>query len=183
MRATVATLSLALFAGLVGYAPTADAKETFSLRNTSNKEISTDDYAGKVVLVNFWATWCAPCQVEMPHIQKLYTDLNEQGFEVLSISVDDSRSASRVKPLIKSKGYTFEVLLDKETEVVSRYNPQKVLPYTFILDGNGEIVYRHTGYNPGDEDHLREEVLKALAANGAAPDSTPETVPDPNGEQ
>jgi len=183
MRALTTALSLALFAGLASYSLPADAKESFSLRNMSNKEISTDDYAGKVVLVNFWATWCAPCQVEMPHIQKLYTDLNDQGFEVLSISVDDSRSASRVKPLIKSKGYTFEVLLDKETEVVSRYNPQKVLPYTFILDGDGEIVYRHTGYNPGDEEHLREEVMKALAAANGAPEAAPSgDEPDAAGE-
>jgi len=103
MRALAPILSLAaLTIGLFGFVPSADAKETFSLRNMNNKEINTSDYEGKVVLVNFWATWCAPCQVEMPHIQKLYTDLNDQGLEVLSISVDDSRSASRVKPLIKS---------------------------------------------------------------------------------
>ena len=67
------------------------AAPDFTLRNLKQKNVSLSDYKGKVVLVNFWATWCAPCKTEMPHIQKMYTDLKGKGFEVLAISVDERR--------------------------------------------------------------------------------------------
>jgi len=151
--------------GLMVAAPAAaERAAAFTLRALDNKSVSLSDFVGKVVLVNFWATWCAPCQVEMPHLQQMYADLADQGFVLLSVSVDDARSKSRVKPLIRSKGYTFPVLLDTDTKLVSQYNPSKTLPYTFIVDRNGDIAHRHQGYNPGDEKDLRKYVEELLAA-------------------
>jgi peroxiredoxin len=134
----------------------------FSLRDLNNKEVSLSDYKGKVVLVNFWATWCGPCKVEMPHLDKMDKDFESRGFEVLSISTDDARAATGVKPFIKKNGYQFTVLLDKSTSVVSKYNPAKTVPYTAIIDREGRIAHTHMGYNPGDEDKMREEVLELL---------------------
>jgi len=153
---------LALSLLLSGSALAGDAPD-FSLRNTENDDVKLSEFEGQVVLLSFWATWCVPCQVEMPKLQEMHSELADQGFTVLAISTDDSRSKSRVKPMIKSKGYTFPVLYDTDTKVVTQYNPEKTLPYTVLIDREGNVAYKHSGYSEGDEVHLREEVDKLLA--------------------
>jgi len=138
----------------------------FSLRDINGKSVSLSDYKGKVVLINFWATWCGPCKLEMPHLDKMDRELEARGFEVISISTDDARAASKVKPLIKRGGYGFTVLLDKETTVVSQYNPAKTLPYNVLIDRTGKIHKVFQGYNPGDEEEIRSAV-EALLGSGA----------------
>jgi peroxiredoxin len=135
---------------------------SFSLRDINNKTVSLADYEGQVVLVSFWATWCGPCKVEMPHLNKLYNEKKDEGFVVLSISSDDARSASKVKPYIRKMGYTFPVLLDKDSAVTGTYNPLKTLPYTVILDRKHNIANVHSGYNPGDEVALAHEITELL---------------------
>jgi len=98
----------------------------------------------------------------MPHLQAIYDDLHERGVEILAVSVDEARTASRVKPHVMSRGFTFPVLLDTSTEVVSRYNPQMILPYVVVVDQEGKIVYRHSGYSAGDEVELRNQVMELL---------------------
>ena len=83
---------------------------------------------------------------------------------LLSISADDARTASQVKPLIKKNQYDFTVLLDKETTVVSQYNPSKTLPYNVVIDREGKIQHVHQGYNPGDEVELRKEIEALLGS-------------------
>lgn len=134
----------------------------FTLRNLENQEVSLSDLRGKVVLINFWATWCGPCQVEMPHLQRMHDELGGQGLTILAVSVDEARTSSRVKPHIKSKGFTFPVLLDTATEVVSQYNPQKTLPYSVLVDRQGNVSWRHSGYSPGDEVALEAKVKELL---------------------
>ena len=162
-------MALYLLLGLLCWAPSTaralgEVAPDFTLRDMDNQSVSLSSLKGKVVLINFWATWCGPCQVEMPHLQKMYTELGAKGFTVLSVSADDARTASLVKPLIKKNGYTFPVLLDKETTVVAQYNPAKTLPYSVLLDREGKIAKVHQGYNPGDEVALKKEVEALLAA-------------------
>jgi len=160
--------ALALGLAALGHAPRAEAAgeaaPAFTLRDIDGKSVSLADYKGKVVLLQFWATWCGPCQAEMPHLQKIYTELGAQGFAVLSISIDDARASSMVKPLIKKNGYTFPVLLDKDTSVVTQYNPTKSVPYAVLIDKTGKINKVHLGYNPGDETGLKAEITALLAA-------------------
>jgi peroxiredoxin len=161
---TMKNLFSILFACMVSVAPVqAQQAPDFSLRNLDNQEVTLSELKGSVVLVNFWATWCGPCQVEMPHLQRLYDELKDEGLVVLAISVDEARTASRVKPHIKSKGFTFPVLLDTSTEVVSQYNPQKTLPYSVLVDRNGVIQWRHNGYSPGDEAKLGAKIRELIA--------------------
>lgn len=150
--------------GLMLAAPTAYAETApdFALRDTANQEVKLSELRGQVVVLNFWATWCGPCQVEMPHLEAMYKKYGDKGMTVIAVSADDARSASRVKPLVRSKGYTFTVLLDKETEVVAAYNPRKELPYTVIIDQKGNVAYRHAGYTAGDEDKLEAKVKELL---------------------
>lgn len=170
LSATLRSLLLAgLFIGLPASAQqsTGTLATDFTLRDIENRAVSLADYRGSVVLMNFWATWCGPCMQEMPHLQTMYDDLKDQGFVVLSVSTDDARDASKVKPLVKAKRLTFPVVLDKETTVVSMYNPAKTLPYTVLIDRQGKVAKVHQGYNPGDEKAMRAEVEALLAASPA----------------
>ena len=134
----------------------------FTLRDLGKKKVTLSDLRGKVVLINFWATWCQPCQAEMPHLQAIYDEFKGKGFEILSISIDEARDASKVKPLIKRGKYTFPVLLDKKTQVIPLYNPEQTLPYNALVDKEGKLVWTKLSYAPGEEKLLREKVMEQL---------------------
>ena len=131
-----------------------EAASDFTLRDIEGNNVTLASLKGKVVVLSFWATWCGPCKEEMPHLQKMYASMEKEGLQVLSISTDDARSASKVKPYIMKMGYTFPVLLDRDSTVIGAYNPSKTLPYTVVIDAKGEVARRISGYNPGDEVQL-----------------------------
>jgi peroxiredoxin len=170
MRSLVLSLSLlagALFAAAT-FVPSAIAASTkaapaFTLRDVNGQPHTLAQYKGKVVLVNFWATWCQPCMVEMPHLQKMHTELGPQGLVVLGISADSARDVGKVKPVVVTKGVTYPVLLDPQTTVVSLFNPAKTMPFNVVVDRAGNIAATHSGYNPGDEVTLRKEIEALLA--------------------
>lgn len=141
----------------------ADKATDFTLRDVDGNSVSLSQYAGKVVVMSFWATWCGPCKEEMPHLQAMLNDRADKGLVVLSISTDDARSVSKVKPFIVKSGYTFPVLLDKDSTVIGTYNPAKTLPYTVVVDKAGNIAKVTQGYNPGDETALAATVDELLA--------------------
>ncbi len=159
----VTMLIVAVFLGGAD-AHAGEAAPDFTLRDIDGKEVKLSDYKGKVVMVNFWATWCGPCKLEMPYLDKMDRDFESKGFEVISISTDDARASSKVKPLIKRGGYGFTVLLDKDTSVVSQYNPAKTLPYNALIDRDGRIHKVYQGYNPGDEVEMLKDVEELIAA-------------------
>ena len=153
-----------------------DQATDFTLRDIDGKSVSLSGLKGNVVIMSFWATWCGPCKEEMPHLQKMYGELKDKGLTVVSISTDDARSASKVKPFIMKNGYSFPVLLDRDSTVIGAYNPSKTLPYTVVVDQKGNVVKRHSGFNPGDEEELRKlvDTLLAVAAPADVPqDATP----------
>ena len=141
----------------------------FQLRDINKNEVSLSDYRGKVVLVNFWATWCQPCLVELPHLQEMYKELKDRDFVVLSISVDAPRDVSKVKPLVKTRGLEFPVLLDTSSSVLSVYNPSQALPYNVLIDKEGKVVWTKEAYAPGEEAVIKEKVLELLGQTGTAP--------------
>lgn len=140
-----------------------DRAQDFTLRDVNGAEVALSAYQGKVVVMSFWATWCGPCKEEMPHLLKMHQELADKGLVVLSISTDDARSVSKVKPFIQKMGYTFPVLLDKESTVISSYTPSKTLPYTAVVARDGTIARRTSGYTPGDEAELRTFLEAQLA--------------------
>jgi peroxiredoxin len=141
----------------------ADKAADFTLRDLAGQEVRLGDHTGKVVVLSFWATWCGPCKEEMPHLSKMYEDKKGSGLVVLSISTDDARSASKVKPFIEKMGYKFPVLLDRESTVIGTYNPSKTLPFTVVIDRQGNIAHVASGYNPGDEVALAQKIDALLA--------------------
>ncbi len=139
----------------------ADRAPGFTLRDLDGRTVTLAQFSGQVVLISFWATWCAPCQAEMPHLQRFHEQYGPQGFTVLSVNTDEPRFTSQVKPIVKARQLTFPVLLDRETTVVGLYNPSKTLPFSVLIDRQGAIAKVFSGYTPGDEVQV-EQAVQAL---------------------
>ena len=132
------------------------------LKDLSNKrqELSTY-YKDGPILINFWNLACEPCKKEMKELDKLHLKYNKQGFEVISINIDNTRSMSRVKSYVNSQKYAFTVLSDPRAELFRKMGG-KVMPFVIISDSLGQIINQHVGYNPGDEKELEKEILHLL---------------------
>ena len=137
----------------------------FTLRDTKGKKVSLADYKGRVVLINFWATWCAPCIYEIPHLEKIYKEMKGEGVVVLGINLDEPRNISGIKPLAKKLGITYPVLLDSNRSVTSLYNPDIVLPFNVIINPKGEIYAYFEGYYPGMENEVKKAIEEAIDLN------------------
>ncbi len=116
------------------------------------------------ILINFWATWCAPCIKEMKYLDKYNKKYAESGFQIVSINTDTPRSLSKVKSFVKSRGYSFEVLTDPKSEFIRKAGG-KVLPYLLLVNTDGTIFKRHMGYSPGDEITLEKEIGELIKLN------------------
>lgn len=131
------------------------------LKSVSGKEISFSDIAATskdtIVVVSFWATWCIPCVTELDNINDEYKSKQAiKPFKFIGISIDDSRTAQRVKPFVTGKGWQFDVYLDVNSELKRALNVTDV-PHVLIIKNN-KIVYRHTGYVVGEEDNLFDAI-------------------------
>ena len=152
--------------------------------NNKRQELS-QYYSDGPILMNFWNLACEPCKKEMKELDKLHLKYEKQGFEVVSINIDNTRSMSKVKSYVNSQKYSFTVLSDPKAELFRKMGA-KVMPFVIIADSTGEIINRHVGYNPGDEKELEKEILHLLAVPAIKADtsqteletSIPEKTPD-----
>jgi peroxiredoxin len=134
----------------------------FVLENIEGDIVELNEYIGEgPILISFWATWCKPCKEELPHVQELLEKYEEKGLTVFAISTDSEKSVAKVKPYIKSHNYTFEVLLDTNSEVARSYYVRSV-PFTLIIDQAGKVVYQQLGYRKGDEIKVEEVISKLI---------------------
>lgn len=124
---------------------------------------STFKNEGKPIVIGFWATWCKPCMEELAAINENFSDWKEEtGVRYIAVSIDDSRSSRRVAPLVKSKGWEFEVFLDENQDFKRAMNVNNP-PHTILLNGKGEIVWEHNGYAPGDEKKLYQKIKEVAS--------------------
>ena len=128
---------------LFSVSATAQVKEgenapNFTLKNLDGKEISLNQFRGKHVLINFWATWCGPCKIEMPSLEALYERFKDRNFVLLAIS-NDMFGANIVKPFVKTHKINFPVLLDQRLKVSNAFGVVS-LPTTFMIDPQGKII-------------------------------------------
>ncbi len=139
-------------------APGAPAPD-FTLRTLSGSNLRLQEQRGNVVLVNFWATWCAPCRQEMPHLARLYDKYRALGFVLLGVNVDDdTRNAA---DLAAKLGLKFPVSLDNEKKV-SRLYDLSAMPSTVLIDRDGRVRHVHRGYREGYEDTYDQQIRALL---------------------
>ena len=112
------------------------------------------DYRGRVVLLNFWATWCGPCRVEMPSMESLYQDLKDEDFAILAISSDPQGSIV-TRPFVASQGLTFPILHDSDYRVSGSYGV-RTLPMSFLIDRNGTLIQRVFGARDWNSPEARD---------------------------
>ncbi|HFC09220.1 MAG TPA: TlpA family protein disulfide reductase [Chloroflexi bacterium] len=114
---------------------------SFAAETLDGKIVHLQDFRGKPVVLNFWATWCPPCRAEMPMLQQYYVKHQN---DYVMLAVNDAEPASQVADFIKQKGFTFTVLLDPQQALVQMYRIQG-FPTTFFIDKDGVIRYMHVG--------------------------------------
>ena len=117
------------------------------------------DYRGKVVLINFWATWCAPCRDEMPSIERLRASLKGRPFAVLAVNLAEPES--RIRKFLEVVPVGFTVLLDHDTKTAKAWQA-KLLPATYIVDPDGRVRYRHLGERDWSKPEVRDAILALL---------------------
>ena len=127
----------------------------FTLQDLSGKEIAASSFQGKPVLVNFWATWCAPCREQMPKIEEAQQAFADKGLVVLAIN--DGESADTARKYIDEHKYTFRVLLDRDKSAAGKFSVSGI-PALFLIDRDGNVRAQYTGYNSALD--LREELKK-----------------------
>ncbi len=141
---------------------TAQSVSELKIETLNNKQINAKElYQKGVLLINFWASWCQPCKSELPHLNHLYEKYKDKGLSIIGINQDSPKSVAKVRSFVASQSIKFPVAVDPNFEIFNKFNGQ-VLPYSLLIDSNGEIVYRHTGYVPGDEKKLEEEIAQLL---------------------
>lgn len=126
------------------------------------KKIKLENYLSNgPVLINFWATWCAPCIKEMPYLDQFEKRYKDKGFSVLAVSVDNQKSLSQVRSFIKTKKFSFDIFLDPNMQIFKKLSGN-LMPTNVLIDKNGKVVWRHYGYLPGDEKKMEEQILNVL---------------------
>ena len=137
----------------------------FALKDENGQTVHLADYKGKVVLLDFWATWCAPCKIEIPWFMEFEQQFKDRGFAVLGVSMDEDGWPS-VKPYIQDMKINYRIVLGNE-QVGNLYGGVESLPTTFLIDRQGRIASTHIGLDRGKEDY-RNDIVRLLEAPRAS---------------
>jgi len=144
-----------------GYHLRGKTAPTFVLTNLEGKKVSLSDYKGRPVLVNFWATWCGPCKVEMPWFEEFRKQYAGQGFEILGLADDVDAGKDTIAKVAKKTGVSYPILLT-DGKVQTAYGGLDVLPMSFYVDRNGLVVEETAGL--GSRDEIDANIKKTIAS-------------------
>lgn len=135
----------------------------FSLLGSAGSPVALKGGEGHVTLVNFWASWCGPCAIEFPNLNKLAAEYKAKGVQVDAINIDRDRpSADKFLTRYAKDGVSLNVLFDPKARVASAYGA-KAMPSSYIVDGKGVIRFTHVGFHPEDPATWRKEIDSLLS--------------------
>ena len=167
MNARRFVVSFVLAVSLAGIALTAQAlgpgskAPAIALKDFAGKDFAWSSLSGKVVLVDFWASWCAPCKQELPVLEALYKKYKGRGFEIIGVNQDEDRG--NAEKFLRRSPLSFVVLHDAQRAVAAAYAPQK-MPSSYLIDRRGLVRYVHAGFKASDAEQLEKEIRGLLDA-------------------
>ncbi len=145
-------------AGALGSGTRAPA---LGLKDLQGKTVDLESLKGKVVLVDFWASWCAPCKEELPELEKLYKKYQAKGFVIVGVNIDED--AANMTKFLKGQKLSFTVVRDTPDHAVAgRYKPTK-MPSSYLIDKKGIVRHVHAGYKAADKAAFDKEISALLA--------------------
>ncbi len=130
----------------------------FTLTGIDGIERTLSEQTGKVVLVDFWATWCPPCKVEIPYLKEIYATYKDEGLVIWGVGLDDEK---KLRAFVQQYDIEYPILIDDTKTVGSKYSIQGI-PTTILYDKKGRIAFKHVGFAPGMEKDLENEVVLLL---------------------
>lgn len=161
------TQTVAMKAGILDVSPASESKAdptfdyAFTIKDLRGNKVSFDQYKGKVVFLNLWATWCGPCKAEMPGIHNLYVKMKGEPIEFVMLSIDKDKALPKVESYVKNNSYTFPVFMP------SGYLAQQLLvpsiPTTFVISKEGKIVMKEVGTRNYNTNKMMEFLKKQAA--------------------
>jgi len=131
----------------------------FTLKSAKGDNMKLSEHRGEVVMINFWASWCAPCREEMPILNDMYRRYRDMGFTLLGINVEEDPDGA--KKMIKDLKVIFPVLYDTSNSVSELYNVE-AMPSTILVDRDGNMRYLHRGYLPGYEEDYERQIRELM---------------------
>jgi cytochrome c biogenesis protein CcmG/thiol:disulfide interchange protein DsbE len=162
--------AMLVYCGQSAFAVTGDSTKVldnlkFNVKTVKGEEVNFANYLGKgPVLVNFWALWCEPCKQELKAFKNIVDKLQSQGVSMVSINTDQVRSLAKVRAYVATQGITVPMLVDPDGDVARDIFSMESLPYSLILNPDGSVYRKHTGYNAGDENKIEAEVTELAAS-------------------
>ncbi len=161
------TQTVAMKAGILDVSPASESKAdpkfdyAFTIKDLKGNKVSFDQYKGKVVFLNLWATWCGPCKAEMPGIHNLYVKMKGEPIEFVMLSIDKDKALSKVESYVKNNSYTFPVFMPSGYLAEQLQVPS--IPTTFVISKDGKIVMKEVGTRNYDTNKMIEFLRKQAA--------------------
>jgi cytochrome c biogenesis protein CcmG/thiol:disulfide interchange protein DsbE len=125
-------------------------------------KVSLGSLHGKVVLLDFWGTFCEPCKKSFPKLQDLYTKYGDSGLKIVGVSEDEADDKDKIPDFASTYGAKFTLGWDRDKQVARSYKPE-TMPSSFLIDKNGVVRFAHVGYHDGEEVEIEKEVKELLA--------------------
>jgi cytochrome c biogenesis protein CcmG, thiol:disulfide interchange protein DsbE len=136
------------------------AAPDFDGATLSQQPLKLSSLRGKVVLLDFWASWCEPCKKELPLLSQLAPRLRQKGSEIVAVNIDDDKK--NAEDFVRAKGIRLTVVSDGSKKIVGRWEPPK-MPSSFVIDKSGVVRAINGGFEPGDESKLEAQLMALVA--------------------